>query len=191
MKIIFLDIDGVLNTIQTFIDINREYQITGEKRIEIDEFRVELLKKIIAKTDAKIILSSSWKHYFQKNNHNIIPRSKRGKDLVKIFHKYELEIYDMTPDLPNHLREDEIEEYLISHDNIENFVIIDDDTYPLTKFIGSNIIKTSFTDDGEMIKNMDQCQGLCEEDIEKAITILNKQPHPKRKIKNIPKEYIN
>lgn len=49
MKVIFLDIDGVLNTDETIDRIDVEYIKTGIKRIEIDEFRVEYLKQIVEK----------------------------------------------------------------------------------------------------------------------------------------------
>lgn len=61
MKVIFLDIDGVLNTQQTFMKIYEEWKKTGERRTEIDLERVGFLKEIVAATDAKIVLSSSWR----------------------------------------------------------------------------------------------------------------------------------
>ena len=61
MKVIFLDIDGVLNTSQTFIEIDNEFIKTGKRRIEIDLDRVELLKEIVDATGAVIVLSSSWR----------------------------------------------------------------------------------------------------------------------------------
>lgn len=77
MKIIFLDIDGVLNTIETFINRKKEYKETGILNVEIDEFRVQYLKQIIKETDAKIVLSSSWRHFFTKDNNIVIPGLKK------------------------------------------------------------------------------------------------------------------
>lgn len=45
MKVIFLDIDGVLNTNDTFVNSD----IETEKDILIDEFRVEYLRQIVEK----------------------------------------------------------------------------------------------------------------------------------------------
>ena len=53
MKVIFLDVDGVLNCQKT------EAKCRGF--IGVDSKKVKLLKKIVDATDAKIVLSSSWK----------------------------------------------------------------------------------------------------------------------------------
>ena len=97
MKVIFLDIDGVLNTEQTFIDIHNEWKVTGNRRIEIDEFRVQFLKRIVEETNAKIVLSSSWKIFYKKENNILIPEFKAAIQLNEILNKYNLEIYDITP----------------------------------------------------------------------------------------------
>ena len=51
-NIIFLDIDGVIATPETII--NGNWDLTPSKQ--------ELLKTIIDKTDAKIVLTSSWRY---------------------------------------------------------------------------------------------------------------------------------
>jgi len=65
MKIIFLDIDGVLNH-QIWFEKQCESkkQIDTEEQYEasmIDPKSVELLNKIIADTNAKVVISSSWR----------------------------------------------------------------------------------------------------------------------------------
>jgi hypothetical protein len=56
VKAIFLDIDGVLNTMYT------EGRVTGSKLIiGIEDRFVELLKQIVDATDAVIVLTSTWK----------------------------------------------------------------------------------------------------------------------------------
>ena len=65
MKVIFLDIDGILNTSQTFIDIHNEYVKTGLKRIAIDLDKLNLLKEIVNKTGCycfKFYLAIIWKN---------------------------------------------------------------------------------------------------------------------------------
>ena len=67
-KIIFLDIDGVLNDLKstsicTFVEEKRE--ITG-----IDNTKVKRLKKICDETNAILILISSWKLCWERYNKN-------------------------------------------------------------------------------------------------------------------------
>ena len=61
MKIIFLDVDGVLNTSETFRRRRIEYEKTKKWNVEIDLDRVARLKYIINMTGAKVVLSSSWR----------------------------------------------------------------------------------------------------------------------------------
>ena len=179
MKVIFLDIDGVLNTSETFIEQSKNYKQKGTYNVEIDEFRVEYLKQIIEKTDAKIVLSSSWRYFFIKENDIVLPKTQKGLDLYKLLKKYNIEIYDITT--KQHMkREEQINLWLRNHD-VESFVVIDDCSYDLQSFIGKELIKTSFTKDAEMLIDMDDCIGLCEEHVSQAINILN----AKTKIKKL------
>ena len=41
------------------------------------------------------------------------------------------------------------------------------------EFCNKELIKTIFLKDGEMLMNMDDCTGLCEKHVNKAIAILN------------------
>lgn len=171
MKVIFLDIDGVLNCEQTFIDIHNEWKETGIRRIEIDEVMVERLSRIVKATDAKIVMSSSWRGWW--NSEGFKPTNPHSKEADDIFHKHDLEIYSITGRDKDGKRQNEIDEWLSKHDDIESFVIIDDETFDLMKFVGTVLIKTSFRDNGEMICDMSDCSGLQEEHVEKAIRILN------------------
>lgn len=55
-KVIFLDIDGVLN----------DEGVCFESGIYIDEFRVERLAKIVSKSGACIILTSAWRGAYRR-----------------------------------------------------------------------------------------------------------------------------
>lgn len=171
MKVIFLDIDGVLNTSQTFKEINEEYKKTGIDRIEIDEFRLEFLKEIIDKTGAIIVLNSSWKNNCKMENGKFIVINQKIKELINIFNKFNLSIYDITLDIRKS-RQEAIYMWLKDKD-VESFIIIDDDPYHLDDFVGKELIKTSTTKDGEMIMNMDDAFGLSEFHIEEAVAKLN------------------
>lgn len=80
MKVIFLDIDGVLNS-DDYIDIAKNSQAI-ERHIDID--KVKLLKKTIDETGAKTVLTSSW-----RNSKDIGP-------LREFLAKYEI-YFDATP----------------------------------------------------------------------------------------------
>lgn len=171
MKVIFLDIDGVLNTSQTFVDIHNEYIETGVRRIEIDLKRLNLLKKIVDQTGAVIVLSSSWRSFGKMECGKYTPLNEKMASLIKLFNEYGLSIYDVTPKDANGIRQNEIEAWL-KNKNIENFIVIDDESFDLQIFLNKELIKTSFTADDEMIKNMDDCAGLCEHHVVEAIKKL-------------------
>lgn len=122
MKVIFLDIDGVLNS--RAYDRKRDWNT----QTDIDETRLLFLKEIIDATDAKIVLSSTWRqHWAKQPSHCDID----GKYINKTFAKFGLLVYDKTPDLGNRaLRRDEIKQWLTdTTEIIESFVIIDDYRY--------------------------------------------------------------
>ena len=60
MKVIFLDIDGVLNS-DEYVDKVKKSDIQGIER-DIDIEKVKLLKRAIDETGAKVVLSSSWRY---------------------------------------------------------------------------------------------------------------------------------
>lgn len=159
MKVIFLDVDGVLNS--------------GETLDLFDEFRVEFLKRIVDATGAKIVLSSSWKSGFIKDENGVSPCNGYSFLLFNLLMKYGLSLYDVTPNDKNRIRQNEIKQWLSEHEDVENFVIFDDETTILVDFWETNLIKTSILDYGVMVTCQDECTGICEEHIEPAINILN------------------
>lgn len=119
MKIIFLDIDGVLNSWATGYNISKE--------------KLLLLNELIEKTDAKIVISSSWRcgsqdvKDFLNNNfakNRISSVNEPYQDLIdNIFYENTIGLTDTFG--PN--RGSEIQRWLDSHEDIESYVIIDDD----------------------------------------------------------------
>ena len=170
MKVIFLDIDGVLNTTDTFIKRSEEYKKTGIYKIEVDEFRLEYLKEIIDKTNAKIVLSSSWRYFFTKSSKKVIPRTQKGKELYDLFLNYDIEIYDIIS-INGNSREGQINEWLENNSNIESFIIIDDEPNMFNE-LSDRLIQTSIVKSNEMLMNMDDCIGLCEHHIYSSINML-------------------
>lgn len=168
MKVIFLDIDGVFNTAETF---DKFFYQSLETRIEIDIFRLEYLKTIIDKTGAKIVLSSAFRRFFEKENEEIVPITPKGKKMYNLFQEYGIQIYDKTEsNLKN--REDQIKDWLLMRDDIDNFIIIDDEPSMFYELY-DRLIQTSKISRSEILMNMDDCTGLCEYHIREAIEMLN------------------
>ena len=179
MKVIFLDIDGVLNTGDTFDRIDQENMKNGTSKIYIDEFRVEHLSKIVEQTGAKIVLSSSLRRRFQKVDDKVVPSTDYfAVDFINILSEYNLFLYDVIPvirDINDREvnRQEEIKKWLSQNEEVENFLILDDETTQLMDFVDTNLIILNNLPVGEMVRDMSDCIGLCEEHIEQAVNILN------------------
>lgn len=113
MKVIFLDVDGVLNSDEHFNRV-RNSNVKGIER-DIDVQKIQLLKKAIDETGAKVVLSSSWRH------------SIMGEYLKELLASYNI-YTDSTPFIKNE-RGLEIKQWLTEHLNVENFVILDDEIF--------------------------------------------------------------
>lgn len=152
MKIIFLDIDGVLN-------------YWGCKSLLhgilfVDDKKLKLLKQIVDATDAKIVLSSTWRFGSYPETYNSIAEQDYN-NLKEKLTEYGFTIFDCTPLSKSGYRGIEIAEWLEVHKDydIESFIVLDDDCD--MKPVGSRLIQTSFT------------KGLCENHVQKAIKMLN------------------
>ncbi|SEH42426.1 HAD domain-containing protein [Selenomonas sp. KH1T6] len=122
IKVIFLDVDGVLNSKQD-----------GNSLQLRTDLHLQLLREIIASTGAKIVLSSSWRAGFAKARNTLSNRLR----------EYGLEIMDSTPVLPGlTCRGDEIRQWLNdSGQSVERFVILDDDD-DMAEFTDTNLVQT-------------------------------------------------
>ncbi len=87
MKIIFLDIDGVLNSDSWYKSINPEERLNPD--IHFDPRNIQLLNKLVLKTGAKIVLSSTWRIRYSLAEMQNILKTKGAN----------IEIVDFTPDL--------------------------------------------------------------------------------------------
>lgn len=179
MKAIFLDVEGVLNTKETYERAYRTRGYTTMIDLEIDKFRLEYLKKIIEETNAKIVLSSSFRYFFDKEDGKVLPTTFKGKKLYDAFMKYGIEIYDTTP-ITIGSREEQIKEWLSNRDDIESFIIIDDDPTAFDELYG-NLIQTSTIRKNYLLSFMKESTGLCERHIPEAVDRLNKKEKVLRK----------
>ena len=151
MKIIFLDIDGVL---VSWDDYDRRCEGLKEEEKpkfgDIEERPLMLLKELIEATEAKVVLSSSW-----RNSNYLTDKVRNSLATIGV------SLHDVTPRLMDGDRADEIRAWLKDKE-VESFVILDDDSFEFEKNeLSNNLIKTT----------MDS--GLQKEHVTSAIQILN------------------
>jgi len=124
MKIIFLDIDGVLNSANYIKNPNIDFD---DPTYQIDPVAVVRLNRITDTTGAKIVVSSTWRLAFLTH-----PTPLPALQACMQSYKITGEVIGMTPEKANALRNrrgKEIQKWLNDHYNeIDKFVIIDDDT---------------------------------------------------------------
>ena len=149
MKVIFLDFDGVLNS-------ERYFAQDRQSGIAIDPSRMALLRKIVFTTDARIVLSTSWRRHW-----SIIPWmcNETGQEINRVFENSNLYIYDKTPERNNN-RYEEITQWLRGHSQVKNFVVLDDEPFE------EGLLRDHF------ILTSRLRRGLDEDDVKKAIEML-------------------
>lgn len=135
MKAIFLDVDGVLN------DARTPDRAPGGF-IGIDDSMVTQLKRIIDRTQAVVILTSTWKSEWEKNREE---STIDGKYLEDCLLKHGISILDKTTDHISN-RGEGIVNYLKDHPEIDKWVVLDDDIfYDYEKYgIMPHLVKTNF-----------------------------------------------
>ena len=141
LNVIFLDIDGVLNSPNYTKKFKEMKTRKGRIYKNIDDNALNYLKELQNRYDAKIVLTSTWRKWrnpisidkFKKSiKENPITEDERTEDYAnlrtlyeKLRLEYNLDLDDMTDDLQNRMLE--IQLYLLLHKEIEKFVILDDD----------------------------------------------------------------
>lgn len=91
MNIVFLDIDGVLNSMPYFESIKDTRDRTHN---EIDESKLPLLKRIVEENNAHIVLSSTWRDLEHEEETNCYVM---WQYLVNSLAKYDMKIMSKTP----------------------------------------------------------------------------------------------
>jgi len=124
MRVIFLDIDGVLNS-------GRSVTATGSCYL-LDSVAVGLINKLCEEADAKIVVSSTWRK-------RVGPGIKDSLAVAGIKRRYFHPDY-ATPEIDGMARGAEVKAWLLQHDDVENFVCIDDNG---GFFDGQTLIQTN------------------------------------------------
>ena len=158
-KIIFLDIDGVLNCRNTFKERKEErifynkflekndFNLARISMCDIDFYKLQLLKYIVLETNGKIVISSSWKklRYYLLIEELLINKG--------------LPIIGVTPYI-NNKRGTEIKKYLIEN-KVEDFIIIDDEIFDdYDDELINHLVKTDFYDEGLNEEKADEAINL-------------------------------
>lgn len=157
MKLLFLDIDGVLNSVSCHTKTFSGY-------LFVEDRLIQNLKTITDATGAKIVLSSTWRigHYDIVNGDSNSEAAIDFSMLERRLKSFRLTILDYTRLSNDMNRGGDIKDYLErwNVDKIDSFVIIDDEASGLQLYT-KNLVKTEYK------------YGLTKEDCEKAISILN------------------
>lgn len=152
MKVIFLDFDGVITTYNS--------------KWKIDMNNIKIINDICDKTNAKIVVTSSWRighrgdvlafngyltQYIIKHNYL--------DNVQDTFDKFIGNIVGMTESIGG-WRGDEIKLYMNEHPEVENYVILDDDS-DMCDYQLFNFVQT------------DTYEGITERDAKLCVDILN------------------
>lgn len=154
MKIIFLDIDGVLNDASSC-------ERTPMGFLGIDGEKVKRLAKIVDATCAQIVLVSTWKEEWEPGGAEV-QWSRDAIYMVDMLAQEGLSLLDKTIDRISD-RGNGISKWLSVHPDVKNFVILDDVAFEDYKshLLMPHLVETNFGDGG-----------LKDEHVTKAIQIL-------------------
>jgi hypothetical protein len=156
VKVIFLDIDGVVATNKSYGTHRVMEELTwGVSDVPFDEVCVKSLNKITDYTDAKIVISSSWRGSYKLDELKVmLAREGITGDIIGV-----------TPESGYSIaRAEEIKMWLREHASaIESFVVLDDQPADIRRKFPNNFIQTSMQ------------MGLIPVLAEKAIEILKKR----------------
>lgn len=145
MKIIFLDVDGVLNSNDTE-DTFRGY-------IGLDYSGIKLLREIVDATGAEIVLVSSWKSRWYKDHKDC--QDNLANYLDERLVEEGLKIIDKTEG-SSFERGAGIVKWLSEHPT-ESWIVLDDEIFPDYEEFGimPHLVKTSFYDGGLKDKHVE------------------------------------
>lgn len=128
--VVFLDVDGVLNTLTTCANA------PSKVHIGVDEARIILLAKAMKETYTDgVVLTSTWKEMREDDEDYIY--------LINSLVKHGINVLGKTKEERKSQRELGVLQYLEEHPEIEDFVILDDNPF---NFDGYRRLYESFLD---------------------------------------------
>ena len=170
MNIIFLDFDGVLNTLS-------EFYCTDEEKMKNKEKRIKILAEMCKKYNCKIVIEASVKKFIDEET--LETKIDWVNKIFDLFKKYDIECIGRTPVVKKWLsdnsflsiwKQDEIRLYLFRHPEIDHYVVIDDDDAPFWRhgksdldLVRNHLVKTEF-----YLKENPKEEGLLEKHIDEV-----------------------
>jgi len=127
MKVLFLDVDGVLNNEEFFKELQDEGVSIFHR---LDPRCLDHLERIVTETGCVIVVSSTWRL-----------GKESLQDLKYYLDYYELSIHSITPGNSCSPRRDEINLWLHQNPGVEKFAILDDDK---DADVGHSFFRTTF-----------------------------------------------
>lgn len=172
MKVVFLDIDGVMNHYVS----HEEYESHSVDQMDIYDEHLSLLGRIIDETNAEIVLTSSWR-VFPSSLSTVMDRlasfgmhlrgiTDEGVDKVTLKSLTDVKQVRLSWNDVGRVDDRGAEILLWSYkhrDALEKAVVFDDETKDIEPYLNNDIF---------LIKT-DYARGLTEELADKAIRILN------------------
>ena len=119
MRLIFLDVDGVLNNEHT-------RTTTHDGWCFVDDYLVERLGRLVRESGAKIVLSSTWRDGWNREDETL--NEPFFNDLRDKLKEYKIEIWDALPLPMCPRRSQAIQAWFDGHRylDVESYVILDD-----------------------------------------------------------------
>lgn len=155
MKILFLDIDGVLNSARScraFDGYPHDFSDEGMRKF--DSVAIGLVRKLCDKTGALIVLSSTWRMLH---------------DISECAQGLGLPIFDRTPILEGP-RGVEINAWLSKHPEVTRYAIVDDDSDMLPEQ-KQYFVKTNF-EEGLSMHDFKALLGLLSDSASKSAIVI-------------------
>lgn len=150
MKVLFLDIDGVMNSRQYIKRVDVDFD---DPKHQMDPDAVVRLNAITNQTGASIVVTSTWRKAFYY-----------VEQLQECISSYGITapVVDMTLDLvlDGYSRKDEIVVWLEAHSDVDAYVVLDDEGIDLP----GHLVQTKFDD------------GIQDHHVRMAVSILGVKP---------------
>ena len=124
MKVVFCDFDGVLNCARSQSRAPF-YDGAGTWYVGLDSNKLRNLAKIIQETNAKIVLTTTWREHYEIGAYKQM--DPVGKYINNKFRMFDLKIYDKIVDGKRFDRGKGVKIWLEQHPEVTDFVILDDE----------------------------------------------------------------